>query len=70
MAAANRSSCESERADMSYEPEIKPAMSNEELQTAINVIVSAKVPELFNQLRELVSEQARRAKLWTAKEAK
>ena len=52
------------------EPEIKPAMSNEELQTAINAIILANLPELVEALEDMVFEQARRAKLWTAKESK
>ena len=48
------------------EPEIKPVMSNEELQTAINVIIAANRHQLSDCLAELVLEQVRRAKLWKA----
>jgi len=46
--------------------EITPQLSNEELQTAINAILNAKVPELVPELKALVAEQARRATAWLA----
>ena len=46
--------------------QITPQLSNEELQTAINAILAAKVPELVPELKALVAEQARRATAWLA----
>ncbi len=46
--------------------QITPQLSNEELQTAINAILAAKVPELVPELKALVAEQARRAVHWLA----